>query len=367
MRGRLGPAAALYGTVLAGGLYIAAAGLAPATPWRTAAFVAGLLALSAVEWLGRATRWGLVLQVVLIHAVVAMDTSGLARVLFLLVPFAVYRTLGRRAGYAAALAYAVGVVSWTSATGGSSDREAFGDLIMFAVGLVFAVTLAALAVKADADRDRAERLLDELAESNRRIAALAAAEERNRVARDIHDSLGHHLTAIAIQLEKATAYRERDAEVAARAVTDAHGSARAALAEVRRSVATLRADVPSSLSAELAVLAARLGSPGTTVTSTVHGDCPPGLRATLVRVAQEGLTNAVRHAGARSVTVTVHCAADAIALTVRDDGTGLPGDLSDRPGYGLPGMRERLAAVGGTLELTGPPGLGTTLTARVPL
>ncbi|GAA3395873.1 sensor histidine kinase [Cryptosporangium minutisporangium] len=376
VRGRTGPlfgvASALYGTVLAGGLYVAAAGLAPAAPWRTAAFVAGLVGLLVLEWVDTGTHRGLVVRAVLIHAVAAVDPSGLARVLFLLVPFAVYRTLGRRAGHVAALGYGVGVVTWWTLADADwpSDPEALGDLVMFTVGLAFAVAMAAVAVTADVNRVRAERLVDELAASHRRIATLAAAEERVRVARDVHDSLGHHLTAIAIQLEKATAYRERDAVVAAQAVTDAHGSARAALADVRRSVAALRTGTSSSLSAELAALAARLGSSGTTVTSAVHGDeqsCPPELRATLVRVAQEGLTNAVRHAGARSVTVTVHCAADAIALTVRDDGSGLPGEAHDLPGYGVPGMRERLAAVGGTLDLTGPPGRGTTLTARIPV
>ncbi|TQS46724.1 sensor histidine kinase [Cryptosporangium phraense] len=359
-----GVASALYVTVLVGGLYFAVAGLAHGPAWRLTCFVVGLLALLVVERIDRGTVPGLVARALLIHAVAAADGSGLARILFLLVPFAVYLTLGRRAGSLTALAYGSVLVLWTLTR--PTDREAVGDLVMFLVGLVLAVAMAAVAVTADAQRARAERLLDE-------VAALAAADERNRVARDIHDSLGHHLTAIAIQLEKATAYRTRDADVAARAVSDAHGSAREALAEVRRSVSALRAD-PLSLRTRLAALAARLRTASMSVTSAVSGEEGLGgaeVRDAVYRVAQEGLTNAVRHAGARRVTVTVHFDPDApraggVEVVVADDGIGLPESLDRVSGFGLAGMRERVAALGGTLVLDGPPGRGTTLTARFP-
>ncbi|WP_051571025.1 sensor histidine kinase [Cryptosporangium arvum] len=443
-------ASTLYGTVLAGGLYFGVAGLAPVVAWRAAVFVAGLLALVALERAGRATLLG---RAALIVVVVAADTSGLARVLFLLVPFAVYLTRGRRAGHLAAAGCGVALVGWWTVAdpGWPSDREALGDLVMFTVGLVLAVAMAAATVAADADRARAERLVDELAASQQRVAALAAADERNRVARDLHDSLGHHLTAVTIQLEKATAYRARDPDVADQAVVDARASAREALADVRRSVSALRAPPPGpvrterqgleplidpvgagaagSLVLRLDELVARLGSTGVAVTCGVVGDerCSAPVEDVLFRVAQEGLTNALRHSGAGSVSVAVHFAADATTLTVRDDGSGLRSPIpaavahssgadrtavgadraavgadravgdADRAvggaeaslstrftrpgaeasaaaasgsghgsGFGLVGLRERVSAVGGVLELVGEPGAGTTLVARIP-
>ncbi|WP_214404240.1 sensor histidine kinase [Pseudonocardia lacus] len=370
--------AGLHLVVLAGALYFAAAGISPAAPLPLAAFVVGIGALLALELVpvgGPLAR--LVARAVLIHAVAAVDASGLSRALFLLVPFGAYLTLGRRAGLVTATAYAVGLVGVLTATrpGWYADAEQLSDLLMFLVGLVIAVSMAGVAVRAEAGRARTERLLDELAESHRqlgehagRVAELAAAQERNRLARDIHDSLGHHLTAVAIQLEKAVAYRARDAAEADRAVADARGSVRAALAEVRGSVAVLRspAEPPAtSLAAALDALRAQLDTGSVRIDCAVHGDEGPHAPAltALYRAAQEGLTNAVRHAAASRIEVTARFTDEAAGLTVRDDGRGL---AAAGEGFGLAGMRERLAAVGGELRLSATPGGGTTLTATVP-
>lgn len=382
----------LYLTVLLTGGYFHWAGLCP-RPGGSATltgFAAGLGVLLALEWLDRPAWWvwlgraraagPLVVRAVLIHAVVALDCSGLARVLLLLIPFAAYLSLGRRAGHLTAAGYGVGlVIALTLADPGwPTDPEAVSDLLMFGVGLIFAVAIATVATAADASRGRAEMLLDELGESHRqlrasadRVAELATAEERNRLARDIHDSLGHHLTAISIQLEKAAAYRDRDAGVADRALADARSAAGAALTDVRRSVAALRTErsttAGQSMQAALAALALQLGAGTVAVGCTVQGDerrYPEAARTALYRAAQEGLTNALRHADAARVSVTVDFAADAAVLTVADDGLGLPAQLAE--GFGLAGMRERLAAVGGALRLESASGTGTTLTATVP-
>jgi signal transduction histidine kinase len=375
--------ASLAVVVLVGGLYEVLAGIRPAAPAEVAAFAVGIGALLALELAGRwappTTRTrvvaALVLRAGLIHAVAAIDPSGLSRALYLLIPFAVLLSLGRTAGLITAAAYELGLLGWLAATrpGWFFDPEQVADLLMFTVGLVFAVAIAGVAVRADASRRRAEQLLAELADSHRRlgeyaerVGALAAAEERNRLARDIHDSLGHHLTAVAIQLEKAVAYRPRDADQADRAVTDARGSARAALAEVRGSVAVLRSPPSTSLAAALDALKGQLDTGSVHIECTVHGDESghTGALSALYRAAQEGLTNAVRHAGAGRIEVTARFTAESASLTVRDDGRGLPDGRRD--GFGLTGMRERLAAVGGELLLRGVPGGGTTLTATVP-
>jgi signal transduction histidine kinase len=375
--------ASLSLVVLAGALYEVLAGIRPASPAQVAALAVGTGALLALEAVGRrappTTRAGvvaaLVLRAGLVHAVAAIDPSGLARALYLLIPFAVFLSLGRTAGLVTAMAYELGLLGWLAATRPRwfVDPEQVADLLMFTVGLVFAVAIAGVAVRADASRRRAEQLLAELADSHRRlgeyaerVGALAAAEERNRLARDIHDSLGHHLTAVTIQLEKAVAYRTRDADQADRATTDARDSARAALAEVRGSVAVLRSPPSTSLATALDALKGQLDTGSVRIECAVHGDESghTGALPALYRAAQEGLTNAVRHAGADRIEVTARFTAEAASLTVRDDGRGLPADR--RAGFGLTGMRERLADVGGELLVLGEPGGGTTLTATVP-
>jgi signal transduction histidine kinase len=370
--------ASLSVVVLVGSLYEVLAGIRPAPPADVAAFVVGIAALLALElagrWLPAPTRGRavatFVLRAGLIHAVAAIDPSGLARALYLLIPFAVYLSLGRVAGLVTAAGYELGLVGWLTATRPRwfVDPEQVADLLMFTIGLVFAVAIAGVAVRADASRRRAEQLLAELADSHRRVGELAAAEERNRLARDIHDSLGHHLTAVTIQLEKAVAYRPRDTEQADRAVVDARGSARAALAEVRGSVGALRATPApgTSLSAALAALVAQLDTGSVAIDCAVHGDEDADALPVLYRAAQEGLTNAVRHAHARRISVTARFTADAATLTVHDDGRGLPDDLTGRTGFGLSGMRERLAAAGGTLDVGDGPDGGTVLVATLP-
>jgi signal transduction histidine kinase len=379
--------ASLYLVVLVGGLYFVLAGIWPAPSWAVAGFIGGIAALLALELSGLGgalTR--LLARAALIHAVALVDGSQLSRALFLLVPFAAYLGLSRRAGLVTAAGYGLGLVGWLTVAvpGWWTAAEQVSDLLMFGVGLVFAVSMAGFAVTADASRGRAVVLLAELADSHQRlgeyaeqVGALAAAEERNRLARDIHDSLGHHLTAVSIQLDKAIAYRERDPVEADRAVADARGSAKAALAEVRGSVASLRSNLlpapgdglpEPSLAGSLAALVAQLDTGSVVIDCGVHGDERAHVAAwdTLYRTAQEGLTNAVRHAAAGRIAVTVRFTAQAATLTVRDDGRGLPAELPARSGFGLAGMRERLAAAGGTLHVCSAPGGGTALTATVP-
>jgi len=232
-----------------------------------------------------------------------------------------------------------------------TDQEQISDVLMLGTGLVLAVSMAAVAA-------RAERLAA-------RAAELATATERNRLARDIHDSLGHHLTVIAVQLEKVEAFRQREPEVADQALADARQSTRYALEEVRQSVGALHDAGNFALGAALRKLVAGLDG-RLAVELDVDGDeqrfAGPALLA-LYRAAQEGLTNARRHAGATRVTVRVRLAEHTASLTVADDGRGLDGA---EPGFGLRGMAERVRSVGGSLSIESDPGRGTRLVASVP-
>jgi signal transduction histidine kinase len=296
-------------------------------------------------------------------AVAAADGSGLSRALFVLVPFTAYFAFGRAVAITLAVACALlllvaGAVAdprWYA------DAEQISDLLMFGMGLVLAVSMAAVAV--EERRARAE-----LAASTARVAELSAAAERNRVARDLHDDLGHHLTAIVVLLEKAAAFRDLDRDAAERAVADAHGSARRALEEVRRSVRALRDDgARFSLSGALAdLVAGQADGDGLRVvlecTGDENGHHPQALRA-LYRAAQEGITNARRHSGATSVSVAAALDAEAARLVVRDDGRGF---APEREGYGLLGMRERVELAGGRVAVGDAPGGGTELTVTIP-
>ncbi|WP_433272028.1 sensor histidine kinase [Actinosynnema sp. CS-041913] len=342
----------LYAVVLVAGCYAALAGLGAVRP----EFVAGLVALVLVDVVERRRYRDrtpftpavalLVVRAALVVVVAAADGSGMSRVLFLLLPFGAYFVFGRVVAIALGLGCAALVVVTFQATvpGWTRQVEQVSDLLMFAVGLVLTVAMAAVAV--EEQRGRA------------RLAELSAAAERNRVARDIHDGLGHHLTAVSVLLEKASAFRDRDPAVADRALDDARESARRALDDVRRSVRTLRE--PFRLASALSEL-----TRGLKVTLDCAGDesgYDPAVLLAVYRAAQEGITNALRHARASAVSVEVHCGQSNARLVVADDGRGFAGP----EGFGLRGMRERVALVGGAVEVHSEPDAGTRLVVTVP-
>ncbi|MFJ5831853.1 sensor histidine kinase [Streptomyces sp. NPDC093089] len=352
--------AVLYGAVLAGGVYHALM-IGPGFGLRTAAFAALLCTLAALD--GRAWRIpaGAVfaLRVVLLGAVAALDTSGLSRVLFVLVPFLGFLAFGPAvgmwlgAGCVALLAgaFTARVPDW------EVRAEYIADLLMFSLGVVLALATAAVAVREQRARGRLEGTLAQ-------VAQLSAARERNRLAREIHDSLGHHLTAIGIQLEKAEAFASLDPEGSARAVAHARWSAGRALDEVRASVRTLGPESeaePVGLSRTLADLVHHLDGGAHRISLDVSGTERRPLLV-LYRAAQEGLTNACRHSGASAIDVTVRYDDDGARLCVTDNGRGLGGA---EEGFGLAGLRERVRLADGTVDLRSSD-RGTVLTVGVP-
>ncbi|MGW0825928.1 sensor histidine kinase [Streptomyces sp. NPDC002845] len=363
----------LYGTVLAGGLYYVAVGPGDGPlpgVWRVVGFVAGIAALFVVEAVAgrRPVRPGpkslLPARCVLVGAVVACDVSELSQVLFVLPPFLAYFVFGRAAALGLAALSVLGMLTayMLTAPGWYRDLEYVSDLLMLGVGLVLGISMAAVAV----GEQRGRRELEEYAA---RVAELSAVTERNRLARDLHDSLGHHLTAMSVQLELASEIRALDPDSAERAVGEARRSLKLALGDVRQSVRALRGEAARpSLSAALAGLARDGAGAMPRVTVEVSGD-EDGYGAAeltaLYRAAQEGLTNARRHARASRVTVTVDLAPHAARLVVSDDGCGFRPERA-AGGFGLLGMRERVQLVAGTVDLDSGPGEGTRLTVTVP-
>lgn len=221
---------------------------------------------------------------------------------------------------------------------------------------------------------RVETQTARLLAHEREAATLA---ERGRLAREIHDTLAQDLTSIVVQLgaaQRAMAATPSDAE---EHITLAQQMAREALAEARRSVWNLRAPVleHGDLSDALRSLVSRPIRPETTASFEQRGDpwpLAPEIEAALLRVCQEALVNIAKHASATQATVVLEYTDAAVYLTVRDNGDGFD-DLSQLRdttvtgpwgSFGLQGMRERLAALDGTLELTN--NGGAVLVAMVP-
>jgi signal transduction histidine kinase len=382
----------LYIAVLVAGLYydfVSSDGPHLARMAGFTAVLAVLMSLDVVErrrYLGRTpTRPAVVLlgtRALLLVAVAAVDGAGLSRPLFVLIPFTAYFAFGRAASLALAatgLAVLLGGFVLT-VPGWHRDLEHVSDVLMFTIGLVLALSMAEVAAREQQARGRLEQTLRELEASHARLTAyadrvaeLSATTERNRLARDIHDSLGHHLTAVAVQIEKASAFRDRDAAVADQALLDARASARRALDDVRRSVHTLRDEAAFSLADALGELVAQVRDEGLTVTLEVagqqHGYGGAPVTA-LYRAAQEALTNARRHADASRVDVTVAFTESAARLVVADDGRGLGPSGNGGPaagrGLGLLGMRERVQLVGGEVEVGSGPGTGTRVSVTIP-
>lgn len=233
-----------------------------------------------------------------------------------------------------------------------------------------------------AARTRSERLRDELALAHRRLAEysvqaaeLAASRERNRMAREIHDSLGHCLTVVSVQLEAAEMVLMRDPEDARARVRRARELTREGLAEVRRSVGALRASPLDGRPLLAAVEGLAADEREVAVELRVLGEpreLPEAAELTLYRGAQEGLTNVRRHARAHRVEVTLdYRGPSAVRLAVADDGVGAeeggePGGPEAGGGFGLLGLRERVQALSGRIDVRSRPGEGFTLEVEVP-
>ena len=214
------------------------------------------------------------------------------------------------------------------------------------------------------------------AEDRRREAARQVEAERVRIARELHDTLGHTMSAITLQsavAEEALADGEPAGAQTALAAIRAAGSS--AMAELRATLGTLRRDAgtrepPPGLD-RLAELADGVSRSGLPVDLRVAGDprsLPAVVGTTAYRVVQEALTNALRHAGASRVTVTVEVTGSELRLEIVDDGSGVPrGTPAAEPGHGLRGMSERVALLGGAVHAGNAESGGFRVRAHLPL
>jgi signal transduction histidine kinase len=205
-----------------------------------------------------------------------------------------------------------------------------------------------------------------------RQAEQAAADERARIARELHDIVAHHLSVVVLHAAGARASGGADLQTLA----EIEQSGRQALTETRRLFGVLRdpdeetGRAPQPGIGELPALAGSLRAAGLEVSLSIDGDhaaLPPAVNVSAYRIVQEALTNVLKHAGQARAEVTVGCADGAVTIEVSDDGPGSPVPPALTGGQGLTGMRERVALFGGDLRAGPRPGGGFTVRARLPV
>jgi signal transduction histidine kinase len=234
--------------------------------------------------------------------------------------------------------------------------------LFYLAGIVFVVVFTQTAVNERKTRAEVERLAGELGEAYgklrdyaAKVEDLATIKERNRLAREIHDSLGHYLTVVNVQIEAARAVLDSDRPRALDGLRKAQLLTQEGLAEVRRSVASLRASPTESrpLPEALAELVDECRAAGIDAELTVNNDpraLTPQAELTLYRAAQEGLTNVRKHARASRARVTLEYGTDRLTrLVVEDNGVG---GNETNGGFGLLGVRERAQLLGGEVRVS---------------
>lgn len=334
--------------------------------------VLGSLALATLAWRRSAP---LLVAAVVVAANVLLNPAGELSTLLSIVLVSAsigFHATGRRR--ALGIAGVLGTFLVVSVLDGFEPSDLAAGLVFFVGPWTVGVVLSGRLASADAAVARAAQL-----EQERELQAVrAAAAERTRIAREMHDIVSHSISVVTIQTQ---AVRRRLGPDHAREADDLRAveqTAREALAEMRRILGVLRSSDADGVAPDLAPqpglgelprLVEQVGSGTMRTRLRTTGEpraLTPGQDLAAYRIAQEGLTNALRHARAAHAEVVVSYAEDALVVEVLDDGRGVQDDPGAVGGHGLVGMRERVALYDGSVELARRPGGGTRLHARLP-
>jgi signal transduction histidine kinase len=367
--------AAVYGIVI---LLAGVSAFTALLLWAKAAILALCLAFCLVHAFGfsRADTPGrlsayFIIQGIIILALLRLSASSDTFVLFLYILALEAATvlLGRHALAWIAGFYLLASLNmlWNQGTG--------GVLVIFFYAAAFLLTAVCGSAlrQTEIARRKNEELLEELKTTQRQLQDLAVIGERNRMAREMHDSLGHRLTVSIVQLEGAQRLIPTDPERAARMVGTMRDEMKEALAELRRTVSALRAPLPAdhSLDSVLSTLSQTFeqstGIPTHFTFSPGFPELTEAHQLAFYRMSQEGLTNIQRHAMAQNAWVELKADDQNITLLIEDDGQGFSTRSENRAGSGLIGLRERAAQLNGEMQIIARQGGGTQLIITVPL
>jgi signal transduction histidine kinase len=293
---------------------------------------------------------------------------------FLAQVFIVYSTAsnteGRRTYLAGGVFVALQLIAYAPTLPGSLS-QAFGEWVFYAIAWVLGKTLRGRIQRTD----RAEARTAELEAQREQQIQVAVADERARIARELHDVVAHSVSLMVLQAGAARQALDRNPEKAREPMLSVEATGRSAMSELRRLVAMLRQPgdeeglAPQPSLRHIDLLVAGMRAAGLTIDMDLDGrleGIPPGVDLSAYRIAQEALTNVLKHAGATHVDVKVVRDAGAIEVTVEDNGRGLAGNGSLVGGHGLIGMKERVNLFGGRLETAGRDGGGFRVFARLP-
>jgi signal transduction histidine kinase len=303
---------------------------------------------------------GLLAQSLAACGLVALGTTGLDAACFVLVAGQLPSMLPGTAAYAWMGAQTAVLAACFAGRARLSQAlvvaGAYGGFQVFAYGA------AAMAEREARARRELARLNAELRAAQEMLQGATRLGERVRIAGELHDALGHHLTALSLNLEVAGHLTEGPA---AEHVARAHALTRLLLADVRAMVGTLREDASMDLAGSLRSLVEGLPAPRVELVIPDGLELrDPALAHTVFRCVQEAVTNAVRHSGAANLRISVEWGLHGLEVRVEDDGRGAEGPSL---GNGLCGMRERLERLGGTLQLDTAPRAGFRLKALLPI
>jgi NarL family two-component system sensor histidine kinase YdfH len=258
-------------------------------------------------------------------------------------------------------------------------QASLGPLMVATIPMViFVVIYVTLYMRQNEAREQAQSLAAELDRANRQLSEYAAqvedltiANERQRIARELHDTLSQGLAGLILQLEAADAHlSNKNSEKAQTIVTNAMAQARVTLADARHAIDDLRQSSRDDLDSALRLEISRF-TDATGIPIRYHSDPTPGLpdplKETLIRTVAEALTNIANHANAQNVKINLRIKAESLCVTIQDDGQGF--DVSAIPSghYGILGIKERVRLVNGSLDIQSGNGKGTTLKIEIPL
>ena len=247
--------------------------------------------------------------------------------------------------------------------------------VLFNIPVYFLVSVFAYVFRqAELARRQNQQLLEELRATQNQLQELAVAEERTRLARELHDSLGHQLTVAVVQLEGAQRLIPTKPDRASEMIGTMREELKNALADLRRTVTVLRSPIADNLRLESVLLTLSQSFQQNTGLATHFTaasnlpELPEPHRLAIYRAAQEGLTNIQRHANAQNAWVNLEADSKNISLTIKDDGNGFDQRTENGSGVGLIGLGERASQLGGEMRITTQPEAGgAKLTFILPL